>query len=411
MSQSEDPRAALKSGDVTTRAAAARDLARAGSWDDLSVLVHMAKSDKSPSVRLYTAAAACDIAARFRGAAGQTRMTPQQAVEVQDWLKSFDPIANPSLLMMLSAVADASSIKRLGRMLRDPRSGVRTGAATALRRMAVSAAALGDDALAEAVRGWLNGKKLTADATLELLKLASEVGWTGLDDALRLVAGAGRPHGPAYEEYLRRKVARGTLETWEGLWCADGADALCAPTEDAVTDWIAIWDNVAFRRGGPQVAVELDAEARIGGEPFRFIWTDRVGESTEIWPAIQGRGVTYYRVEGKALVPIVDTLGAELGPAGVAVAGWLEAVDGALATRARAIALWSAGELDGSLEILGTLISHKRPRNDLFYWLARVQADRGDKSAARKAIDTFMEKAGKKSALRSAGEALREQLR
>ena len=410
MSQAEDPRVVLQSGDVTARAAAARALAQAGSWDDLAVLVEMAKSDKSPSVRLYTAAAACDIAARFRGAAGQDRMTPQQAEEVQDWVKSFDPIGNPSLLMMLSAVADAASIKRLGRMLRDPRSGVRAGAATALRRMAVSAAAVDEDLLPVAFGQWILSKKLTPDATLELLKLAGEVGLTGIDDALRMAAGAGRPHGPAYDELLQRQAARQSPETWEGLWCADGADALCTPRDTGVADWIAIRDGTARFRDGREGALELGDEARVAGERVRLIWTTRVGESPDQVCAVQGGGVTYYRTEDKGLVAVVDEVAETLGSAGAWVAGWLEEVEGVVAIRARAIALWAAGELEASLEILGAQTSHKRPRTDLFYWLARVQADRGDEDAARAAVERFLEKAPKKSPLLGAAEALRDRL-
>ena len=410
MSQGADPRTALKSKDVTVRAAAARELARNGTWEDLSTLVEMAKSDKSPSVRLYTAAAASDITARFRGAAGQERMTPQQATEVQDWVKGIDPIVNPSLLMMLSAVADAASIKRLGRMLRDPRGGVRAGAATALRRMAVSAAAVGDTQLPEAVRGWFESKKLTPDVTLELLKLSGEVGWTGLEDLLRRASAAGRPHGPAYDEVQARKVARTDPQTWEGLWCSDGADALCAPIEGRLDSWIAIHDGQVYPSGGPSQSFELDGETGVAGQRYRLIWTDRVGEGADRVPAIQSGGVTYYRVEDKALVKAVDVLTSGLGPAGPWVAEWLVEVDGSLATRARAIALWAGGALTESLDILTTQTGHKRPRADLFYWLARVQLDLGEKAKAREAVLHYLEKAGKKADLRSAGEALRDEL-
>jgi hypothetical protein len=410
MSQAADPRAALKSKDVTVRAAAARELARNGTWDDLSTLVEMAKSDKSPSVRLYTAAAASDIAARFRGAAGQKRMTPQQATEVQDWVKRMDPVINPSLLMMLSAVGDAASIKRLGRMLRDPRGGVRSGAATALRRMAVSAAAVGDTQLPEFVRGWLESKKLTPDVTLELLKLSGEVGWTGLEDVQRLASVSGRPHGPAYDEVQTRKVARADLQTWQGLWCSDGVDALCAPIDDCVDPWIAIRDGQAISSQGQTTDFELDGDVGVAGERFRLIWTDRVGEGAERVAALQGGGVTYYKAEDKVLVKTVDSLGSDLGAAGLWVAEWLAEIDGSLATRARAIALWAGGALDESLAILTTQTGHMRPRNDLFYWLARVQVDLGEQAKAREAILRFLDKAGQKAPLRAAGEALRDAL-
>ena len=59
-----DPREGLSAKDVTTRTASARELARIGTWDDVPRLVQMATSEKSSAVRLWTAAAAADIAHR-----------------------------------------------------------------------------------------------------------------------------------------------------------------------------------------------------------------------------------------------------------------------------------------------------------------------------------------------------------
>jgi hypothetical protein len=42
--------------------------------------------------------------------------------------------------------------------------------------------------------------------------------------------------------------------------------------------------------------------------------------------------------------------------------------------------------------------------------LARVQLDLGEKAKAREAVLHYLEKAGKKADLRSAGEALRDEL-
>ena len=60
MGETEDPRQALSSKDVAIRAAATRDLARCGGWDDVVSLVQHAKEDKSSAVRLYAAASAAD---------------------------------------------------------------------------------------------------------------------------------------------------------------------------------------------------------------------------------------------------------------------------------------------------------------------------------------------------------------
>jgi len=408
MSETEDPRAALADGDVTARAAAARELARTGTWSDLALLVKLAKTDKSPSVRLYTAAAASDITAKHRGAAGQKRMTRKQASEVQDWVKSFDPGINPSLLMMLSGVANTDAIKRLGRMLRDPRNGVRAGAATALRRMSVSSAAVGDKSVPKAAKEWLRSKKLPPDAILEILKLVGELGWSNMGEESRMAAGAGRLHMPAFDEVQQRQAARKDPASWHGLWCSDGADALCSPV-DGVVDWIVIDGNKAWSRDGELGDVSVEETASVGDVAYRMIWTGRVG-SNDLFVAIQGGGKTYYQIEGKGLVTAVDDLYAELGVGALPIAKWLDDVEGALAIRARAIALWAGGDLDGSLKILTTQTSHKRPRNDLFYWLGRVKADKGDKGGALQALETFLAKAAKRGALRPAGEALRDEL-
>src|SRR5690606_32336998 len=126
--------------------------------------------DASPSVRLYTAAAAADIVCRMRGVNGRARLTRQQRELLQTWVKTFDPGINPSLLMLLSAVADQSAVDRLGRMLKDPRNGVRAGAATALRRMSLSVAAADDMLVPMAVDKLLASRKLPADAVLDLVK-------------------------------------------------------------------------------------------------------------------------------------------------------------------------------------------------------------------------------------------------
>src|SRR3712207_6547865 len=128
MTETPDPREGLKSPDVAVRTAAARELAASGKFADVEVLVELAKTDKSPSVRLSAAAAAADIATR-------SEPGPAQRKRLVELFRTFDPGHNPSLLMVLAAVPDAAGVERLGRLLRDPRQDVRNGAITALRRM------------------------------------------------------------------------------------------------------------------------------------------------------------------------------------------------------------------------------------------------------------------------------------
>jgi hypothetical protein len=257
----------------------------------------------------------------------------------------------------------------------------------------------------------LRSKKLPPDAILEILKMVGELGWTHMGEETRLAGGAGRLHMPAFDEVQQRQAARVDPATWEGLWAGDGADALCLPLSDGIVDWIVISDGRAWTGAGRLGAVKIEGKATIGDARYRLVWAGRVGAAGELFQTIQGEGKTYYRMEGKALVSAVDEIYDELGAAGIPIAGWLELVDGALAMRGRAIALWAGGDLDGSLEILEAQTAHKRPRNDLFYWLARVRADTKDKIGARAAVKAFLDKAAKKAALRPAGEALRKKLR
>lgn len=405
-----DPRVALRQGDVAERAAAARELAQAGTWEDLSELVTLAKEDNSPSVRLYTAAAAADIVCRMRSHG--PALTSEQRTLVSDWVKTFDPGHNPSLLMMLSAVADGPTVDRLGRMLKDPRNGVRAGAAAALRRMALSAVSVDDTRIPMAVDKLLaQVRRLPGDAVLELVRLVGEAGWAELEDALGPASGAGRLHGPAAEEALERLRARREPSTWEGLWLADGGDVLEPVPERTIASWLAVVDGVAVDASGELGPIELrEGRGALRRRPVRLIFTPRVGESG-IFRALQSEGTTWYLAEGKELLDAVETLVHDV-PQGVArgMFRWLEGLEGVQAQRARALALWRAGDLAGAAALLTEQVEQKKPKADLFWFLARVRADQGDRAGAVAALDAFLERAGKRARFRKEAETLRAEL-
>src|SRR5262245_47136144 len=100
MGETGDPRAALESDDVAVRAAGVRDLGAQGVLDDALALVDLAIQDRSPSVRLYAAAAAAEIVMR-------SSLDPDDQRQILDRLKAFDPGFNPALLMVLAATPDA----------------------------------------------------------------------------------------------------------------------------------------------------------------------------------------------------------------------------------------------------------------------------------------------------------------
>jgi len=410
MSDPVDPVKGLRKGDVKSRAAAARALVEAADWDALEPLVHAAKTDKSPSVRLYAAAAAADIAARHRGAAGQQAMSQAQADQVFEWLKGVDPVQNPSLVLLLGALKPTRGLKRLGRILRDPRNIVRTAGAAGLRRMALSGASGTDEAIAEAVGGWMDAGRLAPDMVLELIHLVGECGWSGFESRLQKAAGAGRPHVAATEQALARLAARRDLAGWDGVWASEGRDVL-EPGGKGTIEWFLIAESKWLRpvAGAAPGDLTLDGVgARVGGDRVRRVYAPIVG-SQEQGEALQVQGFTYWRKTAKELVEEVESMMdgvALIGEGAAVIADWVLEVDGTLAQRAAALLRWRAGKVAGARELLEQLTAHKRPRNDLFWWLARIQVDDGDAAGARRSLDRYLGKASKKDPYLAEAQAL-----
>ncbi len=374
----------LDSKDVTERAAAVRTLAATGTFDDVGKLVEIAWTDKSPSVRLHAAGGAADLATRCMG-----DVPLEERRRIVDWVKSFDPGHNPSLLMVLAAVPERAVADRLGRILRDPRYDVRAGAATALRRMAWHTDA---DWLRDAVQGWLAEGKHPPDAVLELVKLAGEVGWAGLERELAKAESAGRPHGAAVEEALQRLKAREQPQTWRGLWVSWGA-GIGEPEPEAPVAWRWVGEGAA--RDGA-----------------RLVWAPRPGaEGLQI--AMLADGLTFWRLEGKALLKVASDLADELGAdrsVALGLASELEAIEGVVAPRVRARLLWRAGALDRAEALLEPLADDKKPRLDVLWMLAEVKCGLGDLDSARELVDQALEGAPKKAPWRAEAEALRASL-
>jgi len=417
MGETDDPRAALDAKDVTTRAAAARDLARVGTWDDVEPLVRMAQSERSSAIRLYTAAAAAAIVARHRGAAGQVQLGPDQQQALLGWIGSRDPGTNPGLLMVLSSVADRRALDRLGRMLRDPRNGVRMGAAAAIRRRALSGAAVDDEGLPAAVREWMRHPRIPPDSLLELVYLVGEAGWAELADEVRRAASAGRPHVAGSAETLERLAARSEVQSWEGLWVSDGLDVLEINEEPGPRRWLAIGGGRLGSSDHPSGdLVVSDGRMRLDGEgaAFRQVWAPVLGQAEDRLLAIQCQGTTWWQQSGRELVSCVDALLDELHlaePVCLAeIARRLEAVDGPLAVRARALIAWKSGDSGAALDLLGTLAQHKRPRADIFWWLGRIHADLDHPDQARTALEAFLDRSGKRSPWRAPATELLAQL-
>jgi hypothetical protein len=403
-----DVRTLLEKGDIKSRAAAIRAVALEFDWDDIAPLVARAQTDKSPSVRIYAAAAAADIAAHHKGAAGQPMMSKAQRAQIFEWMKSVDPGQNPGLLLLLAAAADAKAIDRIGRALRDPRNVVRAGAVAAIRRMALSGAAAEDDALASTVGQWIKAGKMAPDVVLELAKLVGECGWLGFDKLLPIAADAGRPHVAAVEEVLTRLSIRRDPEAWDGVWVSDGRDVL-EPGDDTAVEWFII-SNGALHKPGQTTKLlrRTNGLAEVDGQTLRMIFAPQVG-TTDDGCALQVGGFTWWRRQSKDLVGHIEEMLDDIHGLGASVrvvAEWVGGEDGSLAQRARALVLWRTGAREQAQDLMERLCAHKRPRNDLFYWLAKIRIDGGDNAGAREAVARFLDKAGKKAAYKADAEAL-----
>ena len=402
----------LVAKDVKTRAAAARAVALVGTWDDIDRLVTMAKTEKSSAVRLWTAAAAGDIACRYRGAHGQKAMSKAQRRQLMEWLKGFDPGGNSGLLMLLAAAADATAVGRLGRMLRDPRNGVRAGALLAIRRMALSAANLELGALRTAMHEWFADRRLSPDVIVALVTLVGQVGWPGFEQHVRQAASMGKPHHEASSVAMDRLNARKDVANWDGLWASDGLDVL-ELGEPRWTRLMTIGGGTVSIEAGDARDVSIEPKPKLGSDPMRMVFSPRAGQ-TKSKPALQFAGATWWKYDEMPLAELVDTRHAELtGYAAAslqAVRDQLRPLDSVIAKRAVGLLAWRQGLLEEAAAILGKLASVKRPRAELHWWLACVHADRGDNEAAAVSVAAYLAKAGKKGIWRADAEALQARL-
>ncbi|HHO51548.1 MAG TPA: tetratricopeptide repeat protein [Deltaproteobacteria bacterium] len=407
MGETDDPHRALKSKDVSERAAAARDLAREGSFDDVPILIELALTDKSPSVRLYTAAAAADVAMRTASAADEAQ---RRAVLAQ--IQGSDPGHNPSLLMVLAAIPEAAVVQRLGRILRDPRYDVRIGAATALRRMAVGGGADTDALLGEAFATWLAAGRHPPDAILELVQIVGEAGLSALSEQLSAAAAAGRPHGEAVVEARRRLRQRGELESYAGLWLSHGVDVM-QPEPGAVVGWWLVTGAEAIASAGERVPLSLaDGGARLGELPVRLVWAPHRGEEG-LRVALQVGGRAYWRCTERGLIKSVESLVEQLEViegAGVAAAALLSTAEGVIARRLQGRLLWRSGRLAEAEAVLSELAAAKKPRAEVWWMLASVRAELGRPEAALQDVARAIEGAPKKCAWLAEATALRDRL-
>ncbi|MBX2801609.1 MAG: hypothetical protein KTR31_28285 [Myxococcales bacterium] len=397
---------ALKSRDVATRAAAVRDLSACGSAEDVETLLGFAKTDKSPSVRLYAAAAAADVAMR-------TASTTTGAVR-EAWVAAatgVDPGQNPSLLMVLAAVPTQKVLDRLGRTLRDPRYDVRAGAATALRRMAC---ARGNppavaQRLSTTFSEWLKAGRHPADAVQELVRIGGQAALALSEEAH--TAAAGRGVAAVLDEARDRLQQREELPTYAGVWASFGGDVMQPEPEEPET-WLVIDEAGEVVGPSTRSTVALDGRASIDGASARLVWATRPGSEGELL-ALQLPDRTFWQCSGKVLVQVGTAFQGplEAEPAAArAMSRALEPVEGVVAKRMRARMLWRGGDASTASELLDELVSQKKPHADALWTLAQMRAEAEDVDGATAAVARALELAPKNCTWREEANSLARDL-
>lgn len=396
--ETEDPRDALQNGDVTAKTAGARDLARVGTVDDVPALLEAVRGDKSPSVRLYAAAGAAEILARHRGAYDQESLPNDVKARILADVQSVDPGRAPSILLCYAAFPDAAVLKRLVRMLREPRQAVRSGAGAALRRMALSGATTREG---PGIREWvaeaLRHPKLPSDAAADLVRLVGEAGWTELRPLVERGLGLEGAVGEATTTAIERLDQRNAPSAWDGVWVDEGLDVLQVGQADPEGSWLAL-----------DTPEPVGTTLELAGGTARRIWAPRLGEEG-VHEALQVDGRTYWRLSGKRLIGFVTEQDAALAGRPDAASWLLDAVDevgGAPALRAAALVCVRTGRHDEALQRLEKPLSAKKPRNDLRFLQGLALLGVGRTADGRASLEAYLEKAKPKEAWRAEAEAL-----
>lgn len=406
--ETPDPRIALSDRKVSVRAAAARDLALVGTWDDLPRLIEKGWADPSMAVRLHAAAAAADLVGRQRGAYGQSKLTAEEEAQVLRWAFGADPGASPSMLMLAAPLTGDEVLVRLGRVVRDPRSDVRLGVVTAIRRMVLSA--VGDRArVSAALAAWLADERLPTDTRGELIRVIGEAGLTELREAALAARRVSGDVAMLADKALDRLDARLKMETWVGPWRSDGLDVF-ELAEAPRADELALVAPGVWYAGPKGKPLVLSAKgATIGGKPAHLVWATPLG-SFEPSLALQFDGRTWWRPDPAWAAERLEALEASLrawGPeAATAVSVWAATLPPAVGERIAALAAWLAGDLADARARLDVLLERKKPAVELWLWRARVHAAAGRTEAARMDAEAFLERAPKGHAGRKEAEKL-----
>lgn len=403
--ETPDPRLTLKAKSISERCAAARDLSRYGTPEDIPLLIEQAQNDRSPAVRLGAAGAAADILSRYRVGPRAAQLSTPQRQALFEQFKGMDPDVNAGLFSLLACIGLPTGFERIKSGLRDPRADVRVGAAIGLLRLCASAAAQDDAALEAEVVDLLRGGKLKPDAAAEVAWVAARVGYKSAREPI----GALHLSGNQAELVERaRELLRGYQEPLRGAYVTDGRDAGEVDPTPVRESGFAVFSAAGAMMGdGDDVNAWTYLDGLLPGG-LRRMFIRRVGDA-EPGPAFQLEGRTWYLASPERVVAAAEAIARpdELDWAGPAEPSMLEehapAVfrealpDDASGDMARGLLLARKGEAEAALQALLAAAERKKklPR-DLAYFLGRALLAAGREAEAREQLEAFVAKGRKK---------------
>ena len=298
--ETPDPIAALDDKSISVRAAACRDLSKSGTVEDLARLAQAAQHDKSPAVRLGTAAAASDILSRLRLPPQSDSLDAEGRKAVLELFKRVDPRLNPGVFSVFACLDLEAGLSRVRIGLRDPRGEVRMGAAVGLMRLCTSWARAGDSELRSAVVEMLKDRRLRPDAVAEVARVCMA---SGITEALPVLErlDVGGVHQDLVEVAISKLEAATSRPV--GVWMSDGRDAgEIRPVALAAPKLLVVGDaGAAVLVDGQWSSLELSASS------WRAMHYRRAGSQSP-GPTLQVDGTTYYAVEDAELIDAIDTV-------------------------------------------------------------------------------------------------------
>lgn len=397
--ETDDPIAALDDKSIAVRAAACRDLSKAGRVEHLERLGRAAAEDKSPAVRLGTAAAAADILSRHRRSPEADVLDAAGRKEVLGYFRRVDPRLNPGIFGVYACLDTEAGVRRIGIGLRDPRGEVRVGAGVGLLRLCLSATRLGDTALEDTVIALLTDRRLKPDAVAEVARTCMSAGYLRAVDTLERVDVGGNQQ-VMVDAAIGRLAESGRPKP--GVWWSTGRDAgetiPAAPREPGM---LVVTEAGAAQRfvGAGWFDVDLSTRA------WRPLFYRRSGEA-EPTEAIQVGEHTFHATTSATLLDGIDALlpilvdGAlEHGAHPLAHPALLDALDDTpVATRARALLLSEAGRHAEAIDAADSALGKRKAPADIPFVLGLLHERAGDSAAAAQAFAACVSKARVKKA-------------